>query len=412
MDGLTIANSNLSRSGDPGRQEFLMPRPKTALLVNFVAPYRVRVYERLSAALDLLILHGDVECNRPSWKETKVKGARDKRVAGWQLQINKRRRGEGIVPWFLHIQPGYIAQLIRERPDAVITDEMGFRTLVALAYGACFSKPVWVWWGGTTHTERHVGRFRKLLRSLIARRAKRWISYGQTSTDYLLTLGIARERILQVQNCVDDSCYSAPAEPAFEMRPRPVLLHVGQMIGRKGVSEFLRVAARLQEEGVSFSIVLVGGGADTVKLLELAAELGLKNIHFFPTQPPDAMPAFYRSADVLILPTLSDVWGLAANEAVLSGLPVLCSRYAGCAPELFDHVSIFDPANESQFLSALRRAVAGQLPRSDRTRLWSSAEVGDAIARAVLASCAGKQLEPGVKVGEMSRALPGTTSEK
>lgn len=385
-----------------------MPKPRTALLVNFVAPNRVRVYERLAAAVDLIILHGDVECNRASWKETKVNGASDKRVAGWQFSLNKGRRGNAIDRWFLHIEPGYITQLVRERPDAVITDEMGFRTLVALAYGACFRKPVWVWWGGTRHTERHVGRFRKLLRSLIARWAKRWISYGQMSTDYLRSLGIAPELILQVQNCVDDSCYSTSAEPALEVRPHPILLHVGQMIARKGVAEFLRAAARLQQQGVSFSIVLVGGGRDTVKLQQLAVGLGLKDIHFFPAQPPSAMPAFYRSADVLIIPTLSDVWGLVANEAVLSGLPVLCSRYAGCAPELFDPVSIFDPADENQFLSALRRAITGQLPRADRTRLWSSAEVGDAIANAVLASCAGKLLaEPRVKADEISRPLPG-----
>jgi glycosyltransferase involved in cell wall biosynthesis len=108
---------------------------------------------------------------------------------------------------------------------------------------------------------------------------------------------------------------------------------------------------------------------------------------------------------------MSDVWGLVANEAILCGVPVLCSRYAGCAPELFDPVSIFDPADEEQFLAALRRAVAGQLPRADRTRLWSSVEVGDAIANAVLASYAGKQLrEPRVKAGEMSRPVPGRES--
>jgi glycosyltransferase involved in cell wall biosynthesis len=386
-----------------------MPKPKTvALLVNFVAPYRAGVYERLATALDLIILHADIEGNRPSWKEIKVKGARDKRVAGWQLRLSKRRRGEAVDHWFLHIEPGYITQLIRERPDAVITDEMGFRTLVALAYGACFSKPVWVWWGGTPHRERYVGPARKLLRSLIACWAERWISYGQTSTDYLLTLGVTRECILQVQNCVDDSRYTVLAEPAFEVRPHPVLLHVGQMIARKGVGKFLWAAARLQGEGVSFSIVLVGGGCDTAKLLELATELGLKNIHFFPAQPPDAMPAFYRSADVLIFPTLSDVWGLAANEAVLSGLPVLCSRYAGCAPELFEPESIFDPADENEFLSALRRAVTGQLPHADQTRLRSSVEVGDTIARAVLASCTGKHMECNAEAREISRALPRT----
>ena len=368
-----------------------MPKPRIALLINLVAPSRVGVYERLAAAVELIILHGGTESNRGSWKKVEVKGASDRRIAGWLLSLTKREHGRVFDHWYLHIEPGYILELIRERPDGVITSEMGFRTLVGLAYGTCFCKPVWVWWGGTPHTERHVGWFRKLLRRVIARWAEHWISYGQTSTEYLLSLGVSREHIVQVQNCVDETWYGAPAEPALDVRPRPVLLHVGQMIVRKGIAEFLRAAARLQQEGLTFSIVLVGGGRDSTRLQQLASELRLDNVHFYPAQPPKAMPGFYRSADVLIFPTMQDVWGLVANEAVLSGVPVLCSRYAGCAPELFDPECIFDPTDEKQFVAALRRAVTGQLPHPDRSRLWSSTEVGDIIANAVLASCLDRQ---------------------
>jgi glycosyltransferase involved in cell wall biosynthesis len=377
----------------------LMPRPRVALLINLVAPSRVGVYEHLASALDLVIMHGGMERNRSYWNTVEVNGACGRRMAGWQLSLTKREHGEVFDYRFVHLEPGYITGLIREQPDAVITDEIGFRTLVGLAYGTCFRKPVWVWWGGTSHTERRVGRFRKLLRRVVARWAKRWISYGQTSTEYLLTLGIPRERIVQVQNCVDETWYEAPAEPALELRPRPVVLHVGQMVARKGIAEFLRAAARLQQEGLTFSTVLVGGGRDSTKLQRLAAELGLDNIHFYPAQAPKAMPAFYRSADVVIFPTMEDVWGLVANEAILSGVPVLCSRYAGCAPELFNPESIFDPADEEEFVAALRRAVRGQLPRADKSRLWSSAEVGDLIANAVLESCARRRsTKPGVNI--------------
>jgi len=327
-------------------------------------------------------------------------------MAGWQWSLAKREHGEIFDHWFLHLEPGYIFELIRERPDGIVTFEMGFRTMVGLAYGTCFRKPVWVWWGGTSHTERRVGWFRRLLRDAIARWAKHWISYGRTSTEYLLTFGVPRERILQVQNCVDERWYDdASVEPALSVSPRPVLLHVGQMIARKGIAEFLRAARRLQREGLNFSILMVGGGRDGAKLRRLAAELCLENVHFHSAQAPESMPAFYRSGDVLIFPTMEDVWGLVANEAVLSGLPVLCSRYAGCAPELFDAECIFDPADEEQFVEALRKAVNGQLPRADRSRLWSSAKVGEVIANAVRESCAGRRpTAPRIKIDAASRS--------
>jgi len=367
------------------------PKLKIALQVNLVAPTRVALYERLAADMDLVILHGGMESDRSTWKELPVKGARVRRVRGWQLPLSKTDRGQKIDNWFLHIEPSYIVELLRERPDAIITDEMGFRTLVALAYGTCFRKPVLVWWGGTPRTELRVGGFRRLIRAIVAKWAKRWISYGQTSTEYLKTLGIPRERVLQVQNCVDESWYSATVNPALSLQLKPVLLCAGRMVAGKGFAEFLRAAARLQREGEKFSIVLVGGGCDSAKLQQLAAELSLTNIHFYPPQAAKSMPAFYQSADALIFPTMEDVWGLVANEAILSGVRVLCSKYAGCAPELFERECIFDPANEEEFVEALRRAVRGELPLGDRARLWSSAKVGEAIANAVLASCIGRQ---------------------
>lgn len=363
-------------------------KQKMALLVNQVAPNRVRLYEHLASSFDLLILHGEMEANRSSWKVSKVTGARTRRVAGWQLPLAKRDRGKRIDTWFLHIEPGYLFELVRERPDVVITFEMGLRTAAALIYGALFKKPVWIWWGGTLHTERNVGKLRQISRRLIVKWANRWISYGHAATEYLEALGIPREQIAQIQNGVDESWYTRPAKSVLTLDPKPVLLHIGQMIGRKGVVQFLRVAARLQREGQEFSIVFVGGGPDADRAKQLGVELQMKNILFYPAQPPDALPSFYQSADILIFPTLEDVWGLVINEAILSGVKVLCSKYAGCARELCDPESIFDPLDEQDFLEAMRRALAGLLPQPVPSRLKDTPTVAKIIIDAVSSSSA------------------------
>lgn len=363
-----------------------MNKPKLAILVNMIAPYRVRLFTHLASRFDLSIFCGGIEANRTSWKEAQVEGARIRRMAGWQFSFPQRQRGKEVDKRYFHLEPAYLLDLIREKPQAVITAEMGFRTLAALAYGTVFRKPVWVWWGGTLRTERHTGAIKKLLRHVVARWARHWISYGQTSTEYLRTLKIGPDRILQIQNCVDENWYSGNAEPVLDIRPKPVLLHVGQMIARKGISEFLRAAASLLEEGLQFSILLVGGGRDREQLQKLATSLGLRHVHFYPPQLPQAMASFYRSADVLIFPTMEDVWGLVANESVLSGVPVLCSKYAGCAPELFEPEAIFDPADEQEFVDALRKSVTGRLPSPDSSRLRRTEEVAEMVAKAVLAS--------------------------
>lgn len=353
-------------------------KSKVAVLINLIAPYRVPVYARLAECFELLVLHGQMETNR-GWKNVRVPGAEIRDAWGWQFKFPIRKFGKVFDYRFLHLEPGYLTELLHFRPRAMITNELGFRTFLGLLYGFLFRIPVWVWWGGTLHTEHALDPARRFFRHIAVRAVRHWISYGETSTEYLLSLNVPRGRILQIQNCVDESWYVKPVPPALDLHPKPVLLHVGQLIARKGVTELLHAAARLQAEGRQFSLVLVGGGPDLAEFEQLTAELGLCNLHFYPSQPAESIAAYYRSADVLVFPTMQDVWGLVANEAVLSGLPVLCSKYAGCAKEIFPPECIFDPADPDAFLAALRRAVEGRLPSGARERLKTNREVADMI---------------------------------
>jgi glycosyltransferase involved in cell wall biosynthesis len=277
------------------------------------------------------------------------------------------------------------------QPDAIISCEMGFRSMVALAYGTIFRKPVWIWWGGTIHSERNIGPLRKAIRKIITSWADHWVSYGQTSTEYLISLGVKSDRILQSQNGIDEERFKSHAEPAWEISPHPVVLHVGQFIERKGLGFLLDAAARLQQQGYEFSLLLVGDGPDKPAIERRTQDLGLKNVHVLPPQPPDKMPSVYRSADLLVFPTLEDVWGLVANEAILSGIPVLCSKYAGCAPELFSPEDIFSPEDLDEFSQKLGAALSGRLSKPESNRLRTTKQLGCEL------------------VQELNRFLPGVT---
>jgi glycosyltransferase involved in cell wall biosynthesis len=365
-------------------------RPRLALLVNMISPARVPLYRGLAAHFDLLVLHGGTESNRDTWRhlDELLPGAKVRKAWGWQIRVARRIGGQTFDYRYVHITPGYLWQLLRFRPSVVISIEMGLRTLMALAYGSVFRKPVWVWWGGTLHTERGIGRAKRVVRGIIARRAKHWISYGRSSTEYLSSLGISAERILEVQNAVDERHFLRKSDVVIPLLQRPVVLYVGQFTRRKGVELLLRAAAILQKEGARFSLLLTGSGPEKPAAERLANELGLAHIFFHSSRPPAEMPSVYRSADVFVFPTLEDVWGLVANEAMLSGLPVLCSKYAGCAAELFDPECIFDPQNSQEFVAKLRKAVAGQLPRPDLSRLRPTSQLVAELAAALENSAA------------------------
>lgn len=358
---------------------------KLALLINMIAPARLALYAGLAEYFNLLILHGGREANRSSWSDVdkKVPAATVKRAWGWQFRIARKVAGRLYEYKFLHLTPGYILELLKFRPDVLVTNEMGFRTIVALTFGIVFRKPVWVWWGGTIHTEREISIHKRLIRWLISRVAGHWISYGQSSTAYLRTLGIDPNSILEIQNCVDEKRFLTVTEPAFQLQPRPVVLHVGQLTARKGIECLLKAASILQEEGANFSLLFVGDGPDERVLQQRVSELGLGHVYFHRSFPPEQMNSVYRSADVLIFPTLEDVWGLVANEAILSGLPVLCSKYAGCARELFDDNNICDPLDDVEFVGKLRAAIAGQLPKTSPARLRKTKQLLHSLVEAL-----------------------------
>jgi glycosyltransferase involved in cell wall biosynthesis len=362
-------------------------RLKIAVLFNIIAPAKTPIYTGLASHFDMLLLHGGMESNRTSWvdPERKISGAKIKQVWNWQLKLWKMS-GKIRDRRHLHISLGFIFYLFRFNPDVVVTNEMGLRTLQAVIYGTLMRKPVWVWWGGSPHTESTIGGLRRAMRFFISRWVKYWFSYGITSTEYLVSIGIPRDRIVQIQNSVDETQYTVNVPPKFNMEPHPVILHVGQFVQLKGIDLLLRAAAVVQREGQKFSMLLVGSGPDKQKLEDLAKVLNLQNVHFHSSLKPEEMPSVYRSGDCLVFPTLGDVWGTVANEAVLSGIPVLCSKYAGCAPDFFTQENIFDPENPEEFVAKLRQAVMGSLASPDASKIRTTSEIVSRMVSAIEAS--------------------------
>lgn len=363
-------------------------RPRLAILVNVVAPYRVPVYSALAGTFETFIFTSGRESNRSSWNGTeetlREAGIRVEETTG--LSVPYRRRGKS---WYdervFHLPIGHFKDLFRTRPDAVITVEMGARTMVALAYGAVTRTPVWIWWGGTSHTESSIGPARKAIRSVLSRWACRWISYGSTSTEYLLSLGVERRRILQVQNCVDERLFQGVSVREKRDRSHRKLLFVGRMVPAKGVEELLLAASELRARGHEFELDLVGGGPELARYAAMADSLRLTNVLFRGEVTPEQMPTIYSSADCLVFPTLDDVWGLVVNEAMWSGVPVIASVYAGCARELVPPDQQFDPLDHEAMVGLLERIVINGLPPPDTDKLLSCTRVaeliGDDIAR-------------------------------
>lgn len=359
-------------------------KPKLMLMTNMMAPFRYPIYEHLARNFDLTIVTSKGENNRV-WSNVRVPGCNVIEVSGLVLKRDKREGARIAEQKYFHLNLGYLSKLFALRPDIVISTEMGLRSLFAVMFGAVYRRPVWIWWGGTVHTESKRHWAKKIVRKhFFAKLPLRWITYGATSTEYLLTIGVRREKIHQSQNGCDDRAFRAATVPFNFDLPSPVLLLVGRLVARKGYREFFEAAEIVKNRGHSFSVAIVGNGPELQSIEQHAADAGITSLKIVPQLDPDAMPSVYAGANYFVFPTLDDVWGVVINEALLSGCQVISSVYAGAAEELLPRSHIFVPERIEDFADLMERLISGKLEAVDSDRVKPIERVSFELSEALL----------------------------
>lgn len=112
---------------------------------------------------------------------------------------------------------------------------------------------------------------------------------------------------------------------------QPVLLFVGRLDPFKGPDVFLKAAAMMRKKA---QLLIVGGNAagdpEIEKLRQLACDLGLqKRVHFLGARPQEELPLIYSAADVTVVPSYHESFGMAAVESLACGTPVVATRAGG-----------------------------------------------------------------------------------
>ena len=143
-----------------------------------------------------------------------------------------------------------------------------------------------------------------------------------------------------------------------------VFLSVGQLITRKGISNLLdgwqQFERKYPGQG---ALIIVGAGPEEKSLKEQATRQGLSEVRFVGAIDYDRLAPYYAAADAFIISTLEDNWSLVVPEAMACGLPILCSKYNGCWPELVHEGRngwIFDPLAVSDILRSLEACLSNR----------------------------------------------------
>ena len=139
-----------------------------------------------------------------------------------------------------------------------------------------------------------------------------------------------------------ETAFFSPGDRAQARRaaglPRdvPLLLGVGRIQPLKGFDVAVRALALLDDRAPDAHLVVIGGpsgpsgAAELERLRTLVQAFGLKGrVHLLPPQPHELLSTFYRAADVVLVPSRSESFGLVALEAGACGTPVVASAVGG-----------------------------------------------------------------------------------
>jgi glycosyltransferase involved in cell wall biosynthesis len=125
--------------------------------------------------------------------------------------------------------------------------------------------------------------------------------------------------------------------PRSEPSARIRFLFCGQMIRRKGVDLLLTAFDRLVQKGLEVELHLVGREASLPGFLSAVSLAARERIRYVGFQPPESLPTFFARADVFVMPSRHDGWGVVVNQALGAGLPVITSDAVGAGIDLVEH---------------------------------------------------------------------------
>jgi glycosyltransferase involved in cell wall biosynthesis len=154
--------------------------------------------------------------------------------------------------------------------------------------------------------------------------------------------GIFRDKVRVIHNGIDprqteESGTYAKRLAGLKSSGKKIALFVGRITLQKGPDYFLRAAKRVLEYHPDVYFVIAGSGDMEWQAMREAAWLGISNkVIFAGFLRGDELDGLYRTADVFVMPSVSEPFGLTALEAVGHGTPVILSKQSGVS-EVIQH---------------------------------------------------------------------------
>lgn len=347
-------------------EENTMKKYKIALIHNIISPYRVPLFVGLSShpLIELSVFFCADTHKMRKWDVIKSESYNYEVLSGFTLELSNI---------IYHINPSIISKLIKGKYDAVIiSGNPDFTTHISFVVSKLFKIPT-IWWSeGIESSQSKLGKMINPVTKYIVKNVDAVVVPGSLSRDFHIKLGATPEKVFVAPNVVDNEFYieysskykqnKDELKESLNLKPKKIILFVGRIVELKGIEYLINAYSKIKNEYDDVGLVLVGDGNIRKNLERHCTENDIKDVYFTGWLADDKI-TYYSVADIFVLPTLKDVWGLVVNEAMCCGLPVISTTAAGSSFDMIkngENGYVVDPANEKQLYAAITKIILNE----------------------------------------------------
>ena len=342
---------------------------RIAAIQNFIVPYEVSLYTKLAESDEIMlcVFFCSETSRKRTWLTPRKLDFPHRKLPSISISLSEYESS---------FNPTILSNLKSYRPDVVVISGSYHHpsVLMTIFYSRINRLPI------ILRSDEHAQSRRSS--SLAARFISRFLENavigisdaiicpGSMARDYHTSRGVNPTRIFLSPYTTDSDADYANRQDTVKttkdeikrrigIREGKIVLFVGRVSRKKGVFVLLDAFKKLNGVCDDLALVIVGEGPNLSDAVLYSEELDLQNVHFLGAKTGDLLKDIYLASDVFVLPSLSDLWGLVVNEAMLCRLPVVVTNASGASEMIADGKNgyIVNPGDVKQMYDALAKIV-------------------------------------------------------
>lgn len=330
---------------------------KILFVTNIPVPYRIDFYNELGKKVDLTVVF-------------EAKGAADQGIK-FNYNFDEIKNFKAIFLSDGNIKENKINwtifKAIKGNYDKIVLTSYSYMTEMALLIYFKFKRVPYYLSSDGGIIKYKEQKLRKWYKTFLISGAKGYFSPSDMSDKYLEYYGAKKNVIYrypftsykkknQIEEIITD-IEKEKIKTKLNIKEKYLVLGVGQFIYRKGWDLLLNAM-----EGISDEVALcLIGGKPTEEYKRIVAEKKLQHVYFMDFMKSEELSEYYKAADLFVLPTREDIWGLVINEAMNYGLPVITTTACVAGQELVKNYKngfILNIKNENEISRNLNKKIS------------------------------------------------------